>query len=802
MQHHMTSDEKHRETVKQTSSATGRNRQKRGPNLHYFARWEREDQLKAFFTWLPTELHDAPRIDWTQLTSDVMGYLIRQFENSADAAVMAVAAASMHGAIDQYSQRTRIKKLGSLLQNLRATTPIQCLADLKQEQVWFDWAVKQEKKEAARQNLTSYAVSSTGYFPRYLRRLTISERQRMQHYALPPLPVDLSEKCFPYKELTARQKQARKETTDILVPLYPLLRQMVRLRKQLAERTLLAIREACRKVEAGEVSLPYHFEHLDTIPEVSRDARSVAEVRLQGREVTMALILWDKRTWVTEHADRYSNTAVKNASHDKEAYTEDHNCFFVQFEGVARDFLWFGDLVEQRVFKKFGIWDKNRSSERKDFNSRWMYARQCGFTSGCACGPRGLLDPGDHWFGVQAERGKEFLIEFESLYRGILFGNALAMLALSNGSRMNELLQVSMNKERRITRTETVLLLGEDGLPQMGENGHPLTKQVKLHFQYLLPKGAKTEEERQLFPLSKEVLRLLEEIKQLLKTRHGEIPVVAPTRTNAKREHLFPERYLFQWDALSDEVPTSISSADVQVLLRFMFHGLDLYTVQGKPIRVGVHVLRHVMSTHARHYRHVPPEAIAHFFLHHRLRELTGRTPSLPEITEYYTLMTEEQRFAVIRADLDEQEEMDHVLLAMVPKGADLEQKNEAIQAAYEIWHALHPTAFGHCACPGLCPRENDRSLCLGCGYHVEDPEKLGAALVWRADYAKQAELFEAQGNAVDARQARIKVQLLDDMINVMRMQLEEEAAGRYIPVFKVLPSPYRNLEAHDETEG
>ena len=90
MQHHMISDEKHRETVKQTSSATGRNRQKRDPNLHYFARWDREDQLKAFFTWLPTELHGAPGIDWTQLTSDVMGYLIRQFANSADAAVMAI----------------------------------------------------------------------------------------------------------------------------------------------------------------------------------------------------------------------------------------------------------------------------------------------------------------------------------------------------------------------------------------------------------------------------------------------------------------------------------------------------------------------------------------------------------------------------------------------------------------------------------------------------------------------------------------------------------------------------------------
>ncbi len=151
---------------------------------------------------------------------------------------------------------------------------------------------------------------------------------------------------------------------------------------------------------------------------------------------------------------------------------------------------------------------------------------------------------------------------------------------------------------------------------------------------------------------------------------------------------------------------------------------------------------------------------------------------------------------------MDEQEELDHLVLQMAPTVRDLEQKNADVQAVYEIWHALHPTAFGHCGCPGLCPRGNDRAHCLGCGYHVEDPEKLGAALVWRESYAQQAALCEAQGNAVDARQARIKVQLLDDMINVMRLQLEEEAAGRYIPVFKMLPSPYRNTETNDENEG
>ncbi len=107
----------------------------------------------------------------------------------------------------------------------------------------------------------------------------------------------------------------------------------------------------------------------------------------------------------------------------------------------------------------------------------------------------------------------DFVFEPEALYRGVLFGATLAMIALSNGSRLSELLQVSWNKERRVTRTETVVVLGEDGLPRPGPDGKPLTKQIKIHLQYLLPKGAKTEEERQLFPLwSRQVITLSVEV--------------------------------------------------------------------------------------------------------------------------------------------------------------------------------------------------------------------------------------------------------------------------------------------------
>lgn len=125
-----------------------RHKRRKGPTgLRNFAHWDREDQWKAFSAWLPQELHDAPGIDWKNLAPKITGYLIRSISNSPDAAVMAIAAASMHGAIDQISQYAHMKQLGSLLRDLRAMTSFQSLADLKQEHIWFDWAAIDPSRE-------------------------------------------------------------------------------------------------------------------------------------------------------------------------------------------------------------------------------------------------------------------------------------------------------------------------------------------------------------------------------------------------------------------------------------------------------------------------------------------------------------------------------------------------------------------------------------------------------------------------------------------------------------------------------
>src|SRR5437667_10022628 len=123
MQQQVSSDEKQGKAVEQTSSPIEKKRRKGSSKSRHFTQWDREDQVEAFFSWLPKALHDAPGIDWATLSPEIMGYLVGTIGSSPDAAVMAVAAASYNGrAIDQISQLTRLKQLGTLLQNLRANT--------------------------------------------------------------------------------------------------------------------------------------------------------------------------------------------------------------------------------------------------------------------------------------------------------------------------------------------------------------------------------------------------------------------------------------------------------------------------------------------------------------------------------------------------------------------------------------------------------------------------------------------------------------------------------------------------------
>src|SRR5258708_40313483 len=76
----------------QTQTPSEKKKQRRGATgIRGFVHWSQEEQRKAFFTWLPCELHGVPGIDWEQFPAEVMGYCVRTIGDNPDSAVLAVA---------------------------------------------------------------------------------------------------------------------------------------------------------------------------------------------------------------------------------------------------------------------------------------------------------------------------------------------------------------------------------------------------------------------------------------------------------------------------------------------------------------------------------------------------------------------------------------------------------------------------------------------------------------------------------------------------------------------------------------
>src|SRR2546421_3598233 len=98
----------------------------------------------------------------------------------------------------------------------------------------------------------TYASVSGGHLPAFLQRLTAQERQWFQAYMLPLMPHGFARQHDGRAKHTTASRRKRKEKSDILVPLYPVLRQLVRVRQQLAVRTFQAITQARQRVEEGQ----------------------------------------------------------------------------------------------------------------------------------------------------------------------------------------------------------------------------------------------------------------------------------------------------------------------------------------------------------------------------------------------------------------------------------------------------------------------------------------------------------------------------------------------------------------------
>lgn len=728
--------------------------QNRSPRLVFSNPQQRSAHVEAFLAWLPKMLHEVPTIRWENLASIVMGYLIRNVADSPDVIpiTLAVGYYAM-GRTREKVQYAACKDLAKLLHCLRKEYGVTTLTELAQRDIWNRFVEKRLVSGGELKKLKRYDSLTSSYRDAFVSDLTEQQRVRWEPYLLPPLPVGFVKDKAHARVVNAVAQSRRKEQSEVVLPLFPLLVEIAQLRKQASERLNGEFRKQRDRALAGEIELPYRFQYVDRQFSVSEHVPVLSEAQLIERTVTLSFTLWNRTQWVKNHADLYNPWVRKDVKLQRLSYTSERNSFFLQYEGPSEDLLWFGDLIEKNL-----LGQKTRDGLRVRRPA--------------------LLTPvvGDaRWLQFARSVSGAILLEPESLYRGALFATALATLSLTNGARVSELLQVSAS------RFETLVV---DEL----KNNQPTGRKIGICVQKLLPKGCSHESERQFFLISDMAIHHLKEISELLRSAHsGIIPVVHPEPFVGKAEDLGPEPYFFQWAASQDGRVGHLNSTDVAHLLKFLFSGLTLTTRSGQPIRIAPHLLRHVLATHARTVQNIPAEALA-FLLHHRITLPDApHALTLPEATAYYSRLPVTKLLALLF-------ELQSTLVSgqghsylQVPSPQTLEQKDEALRKQFERCGMIGPTVLGFCSA-GTCVRPDNRGICANCPFLVPHYSNLPKAQTWLKLYELQAKVHDDQGHMVDAEQMRKVCQYLRDMIRMMEIQIRTRQDGGYLPFVDTLP--------------
>jgi hypothetical protein len=162
----------------------------------------------------------------------------------------------------------------------------------------------------------------------------------------------------------------------------------------------------------------------------------------------------------------------------------------------------------------------------------------------------------------------------------------------------------------------------------------------------------------------------------------------------------------------------------------------------------------------------------------------------VPEATEYYTLMPQQQRLELhqqflVRLRERALERPDTGIDPLVEQRELIARCDETTRAVLDRWHTYHPVVFGHCGRAGLCVRGVNRVNCLGCPYLNPRPEHRAKVQTWHRAYLDLAKQLEASGNASEAREHRYLASECSRLMGVMDLLERAEADAGWQPVYK-----------------
>ncbi len=221
---------------------------------------ERTKHVRLFFAWLPPVLRDVPGIEWDQLPSQVMGHLVRSVADHPDAVPIALAVGCAAHAMKRNTLVHVSSMLLTLCRRLRAHYGMTQISQLQGREVWMRFVTGRQLSAGEVRLLTSYASVAGGHLRTYLENLNERHRLVLEPYTFPPLPARFLERHTQHRATVIAAQTRRKEQSDVLTPLLPLLIEVAQFRKQAMERLYTTFCGFRAQAQAGAISLPHPFQ--------------------------------------------------------------------------------------------------------------------------------------------------------------------------------------------------------------------------------------------------------------------------------------------------------------------------------------------------------------------------------------------------------------------------------------------------------------------------------------------------------------------------------------------------------------
>jgi hypothetical protein len=414
--------------------------------------------------------------------------------------------------------------------------------------------------------------TATRQLTRWLATLPDPDRDRYRRFVLPVVTAERVEGLVNRAEIQREQRQTRKAETDALVPQFATIRAEAHRRNNRLRRLRQAFQDALR-ARAGPPPppLPLVFAYEEGgDPAHGRPAHE----RLHFR-------LWDRRSFVLAHADRYAPDTVADARYRRRPCSAARNRAFLEFVRADRlgsdappEGLWFEELLRRGLLHRAAGMAGTELAVEQAWLRAWGYGRP---GAGHHLAPffssiPGLLSwsraTGESRFNRVAQTKTDgVLIPVDSLYAAATFGLLAVDLFTTTGMRINEAMQI------RLTDDAFVRLV----MPPPPEARDP-SPRIRYAFR-LIPKGERTNTPHSFF-IGRETMRLLVLVATMLAEHYGlapgaPLPTVAFAPHHGRAHRFGPAPYVFQYQH------RHLSNLDITACMRFLLQAWSFAPATG-----------------------------------------------------------------------------------------------------------------------------------------------------------------------------------------------------------------------------